>query len=80
MLKYAHKNSKEVKTNMDALVGRTGRVVVVIDNKQNQGRIIVDGDNWRAESENNNIINEGEKVEIIKVNSTTLIIKQITKI
>jgi membrane protein implicated in regulation of membrane protease activity len=80
MLKYFHKNSDEVKTNTDALVGRTGRVIDTIDYSKNQGRIMIDGDNWRAETENNEIINEGEQIEVIKVNSTILIVKLITKI
>ena len=80
MLKYFHKNSDNVKTNTDALVGRTGRVINTIDNSKNQGRIMIDGDNWRAEAENNEIINEGDQIEVIKVNSTILIVKQITKI
>lgn len=80
MLKYFHKNSDNVKTNTDALVGRTGRVINTIDNSKNQGRIMIDGDNWRAEAENNEIINEGDQIEVIKVNSTILIVKLITKI
>lgn len=74
MLKYGHKNSK-IKTNADALVGKVGRVVEVIDNNKSQGRVIVEGDNWRAETENNEIVKEGEKVEVVKVNSTILIVK-----
>lgn len=74
MLKYGHKNSK-IKTNADALVGKVGRVVVAIDNHKSQGRVIVEGDNWRAETEINEIIKEGEKVEVVKVNSTILIVK-----
>lgn len=80
MLKYFHKNSDNVKTNTDALVGRIGRVINTIDNSKNQGRVMIDGDNWRAEAENNEIITEGEQIEVIKVNSTILIVKLIIKI
>lgn len=79
MLKYAHKHSGKVKTNMDALVGKTGRVTITIDSSLNQGRIVVEGDDWRAETENNEVINQGEKVEVVKLNSTILIVKPITK-
>ncbi len=79
MLKFAHKKSGNVKTNVDALVGKVGRVDVTIDHSQNQGRVIVEGDDWKAETENNEVIRAGEKVEVLKVNSTTLIVKPITK-
>ncbi|MCY7409456.1 MAG: NfeD family protein [Chitinophagales bacterium] len=79
MLKYAHRKSDKVKTNVDALVGKIGKVTVAIDNSQNQGRVIVEGDDWKAETENNEILNAGEKVEILKINSTILIVKPIIK-
>jgi membrane protein implicated in regulation of membrane protease activity len=78
MLKYAHKKSDKIKTNIDALVGKVARVSATIDSSKNQGRVIVEGDDWRAETENDEIINIGEKVEILKVISTILIVKQIT--
>jgi membrane protein implicated in regulation of membrane protease activity len=80
MLKYGYKNGRKVKTNTDALIGKTGRVTVTIDNSQNQGRMIVEGDDWRAEADNGEIINAGEKAEVLKINSTILIVKQVTKI
>lgn len=78
MLKYGHRNS--VKTNAEALVGKIGRVIIDIDNSKNQGRAIVEGDDWKVESENNEIIGVGEKIEVIKVNSTILIVKSTIKI
>lgn len=79
MLKYAHKKSKKVKTNMEALVSKIGRVTVTIDSSKNQGRVTVEGDDWKAETETNEIINEGERVEVLKVNSTILIVKPFLK-
>jgi membrane protein implicated in regulation of membrane protease activity len=78
MLKYVHKKSEHIKTNVDALVGKVGTVIVTIDGSQNQGRVIVEGDDWRADTENNEIIKVGEKVEVLKIHSTILIVKQIT--
>jgi len=79
MLKYAHRKSDNVKTNVDALVGKIGKVIVAIDNSKNEGRVIVDGDDWRAETENDILINEGEKIEVLRINSTILIVKPLTK-
>jgi len=79
MLKYAHRESDKIKTNVDALIGKIGKVTVKIDNSKNQGRVAVEGDDWRAETQNDIIINEGEKIEVLKVNSTILIVKPLNK-
>ncbi|HMK16993.1 MAG TPA: NfeD family protein [Chitinophagaceae bacterium] len=79
MLKYAHRNSNKVKTNIEALVGKVGKVTVTIDSSQYQGRVIVEGEDWRAETKNNEIINEGERIEVLKINSTILIVKRTNK-
>ena len=75
MLKYFHRKSRE--TNMDALVGKMGRVTETIDNSKSEGRIFVEGDNWKAETVNGEIVNVGDKVEVLRVNSTILIVKPI---
>lgn len=75
MLKYFHSKGNKIKTNANALVGKVGRVVETIDFEKNQGRVVVEGDNWRAETLNNETINAGEKIEVVDVNSTILIVK-----
>lgn len=77
ILKYGHRKSCIIKTNVEGLVGRIGKVSTTIDNSIDQGRIIVEGDNWRAISDNDEIIDIGHKVEILKVNSTILTVKRI---
>lgn len=79
ILRYGHKKDGDLKTNVHALVGKTGKVTVTIDNSQNQGRVTVEGDDWKAETENDEILNVGEKVEILKVDSTILFVKSIRK-
>jgi membrane protein implicated in regulation of membrane protease activity len=77
MLKFAYRKAANVKTNVDALEGSIGRVEERIDNRNNTGRVIVSGDNWRAVSENDEIIEEKEKIEVVRVDSTTLIVKHL---
>jgi len=79
MLKYAYRKSHAVKINVDALVGSIGRVVETIDEKENTGRIFVNGDDWRARSEGEELIPVSENVEVIRVDSTILIVKHIKK-
>ena len=79
MLKYVHSRSQKVRTNVDALIGKVGRVSVPIDNCKNEGRVSIDGDDWKAESVNDIIINAGEKVEIVSINSTIMTVKPIKR-
>jgi membrane protein implicated in regulation of membrane protease activity len=79
MIKYAYRKSEKVKTNVDALVGKRGRVTETIDLKKNTGRVFVHGDDWKAESEDGEIIQQDEQIEVKKVNSTILIVTKIKK-
>ncbi|MDO9634148.1 MAG: NfeD family protein [Paludibacter sp.] len=76
MLKFAHKTSNAVKTNVEALVGKTGRVTETISNRLNTGRAVVEGDDWRVISEDDNPIDAGESIEVLKVDSTRLIVRK----
>jgi len=75
--KFRHSNLA-IKTNADALVGKEGKVHITINNSRNEGRIMVEGCDWKAESNNNSIIEKDQKVTIIKVNSTILTVKTIS--
>jgi membrane protein implicated in regulation of membrane protease activity len=79
ILKYAYRKSKEVKTNVDALIGCKGRVIETINPRKSTGRVFVHGDDWKAESEDGEIIQQDEQIEVKEVNSTILIVKQINK-
>lgn len=46
-LKHLYHNSKHVKTNVDALIGRTA-VVTAAPDSEGLGRVQIDGDSWRA--------------------------------
>ena len=79
MKKYAFRKSSKMKTNIDALEGQKGRVTETIDLSKNTGRAFVYGDDWRAVSEDNQLIPENELIEVVKVDSSILIVKQIKK-
>ncbi|MDR1878516.1 MAG: NfeD family protein [Bacteroidales bacterium] len=79
MMKYAYRKSAKVKTNADALIGAKGRVTEEINSEKNTGRVFVNGDDWKAESEDGSIIPLNEYIEVKQVDSTTLIINQIKK-
>jgi membrane protein implicated in regulation of membrane protease activity len=75
-LRYLYRKSARVRTNVDSLVGRRARVSERIDPATGQGRVVVDGDDWKAVAENNAAIEKGEPVEIVKVDSVVLIVRQ----
>ena len=77
MLKCLDRKSKDVKTNADALVGKRAVVSERIDASQLTGRVSVDGDDWKAVSEDGSVIEKGTPVEIVKLDSIILTVKAI---
>lgn len=75
MLRYAHRKSEKIKTNAHALIGKTGKVIETIDHYNNLGRVSVEGEDWKAETETNETLAVGERVEVVNINSTILIVK-----
>ena len=76
-MRFLNKRSKDVKTNADALVGRKGIVSERIDAAQHTGRVAIDGDDWKAVTEDGSVIEKGAEVEIIKLDSIILTVKQL---
>lgn len=76
VMRFLDKKSKDVKTNADALVGRKGVVSERIDAAQHTGRVAIDGDDWKAVSENGEVIEKGTEVEIVKLDSIIITVKQ----
>ena len=76
VIRFLDKKSKDVKTNADALVGRKAIVSERIDAAQHTGRVAIDGDDWKAVSEDGSVIEKGTEVEIVKLDSIILTVKQ----
>lgn len=74
-IRLLDKKTKDVKTNADALIGRVGIVSETIDVAQNQGRVAVDGDDWKAITADGSVIQKGQKVEIVSRDSIILTVK-----
>ncbi|MBR5528842.1 MAG: NfeD family protein [Oscillospiraceae bacterium] len=58
---------KLVKTNVDAVIGKTGPVLEAIDNVQGTGRVKLSGMEWSARSTENEPIEEGMIVKVDRV-------------
>ena len=70
--------SKNIDTNKNALIGKSGLVEEEI--KQfGVGRVKIDGDFWQAKSLDNSFIQKGDFVEVVIVESIILIVKSLKK-
>ncbi len=67
--------SKIQSTNADRCIGETAVVVEEIDNVNAKGQVKVNGNIWTARSETDEVIAEGEKVTVLKLEGVTLIVK-----
>ena len=82
LLFFKNKISKNVNdnietTNFENIVGKQGIVTTEINNNLGQGRILVDGEDWRAISDDNNILEVNSHVIVVKMESTKLYVKRI---
>ena len=76
VIRFLDKKSKDVKTNADAIIGRKGVVSERIDAEQHTGRVAVDGDDWKAVSEDGSVIEKGVNVEIVKLDSIIVTVRK----
>ena len=63
----------------DRFLVENGIVIEDIDNITGKGRIRVGADEWRAVSENGEIIKENTMVKLIKIDGTKAIVKPVEK-
>ena len=76
VMKFLDKKSKNVKTNAEAIIGRKGIVSERIDASQHTGRVAIDGDDWKAVSDDGSVIEKGADVEIIKLDSIIVTVRK----
>ena len=76
VVRFLDKKSKDVKTNAEAIIGRKGVVSERIDASQHSGRVAIDGDDWKAVSEDGSVIEKGADVEIIKLDSIIVTVRK----
>lgn len=75
--KFFYKKGQEVKTNVEALVGRRAIVTERIEGELHAGRVKIDGDDWKAVSTDTEPIEVGAAVEITAINSVILTVKKL---
>lgn len=73
-LRWLHKNEPNKPSNVDALLGRTGKVTEVIPAGGN-GYVQIDGDLWKAVSQSETDIPVGKTVRVIDRQSTIITVE-----
>lgn len=61
----------------DRMVGAEGVVLEEIDNVKNTGRVRVKKDEWRADSEMGEIMPEGTRISVTRMDGTHLVVRRI---
>jgi membrane protein implicated in regulation of membrane protease activity len=64
-----------IKTNVDALVGRTGLVTEAVDQALNRGRVRLGGEEWRAVTPDESKIEAGTKVIVKAVEGCKVVVE-----
>lgn len=76
LLKCFRKKKNDTPTNAEGLIGKTVTVCESIDTNDG-GRVQIDGDNWKAVSEDGMPIEKGEKAVVTKIDSIVLTVKKL---
>ena len=75
-VRFLHKSDSTRVSNADALLGRKGRVVETVK-ADSFGRVQIDGDIWKAVTNEQNDIPEGTNVRVISRESTIITVETI---
>lgn len=75
-LKYFHRNDPQRASNADALLGREGRVSQTIV-AGGDGRVAIDGDDWKAVSADGSDIAQGTPVRVVGRESIIITVETI---
>lgn len=69
-------NNRAEKTNVEAMIGKTAKVVKTIDNIAATGMVSIDGVEWTARSAKDEVIEEGTLVKVSAVEGVKVIVEK----
>ncbi len=74
-IKYFNKD--RIKTNIDTLIGKQAVVISEINNLKGEGKVILEGKEWTARSNNKyEILEDGMVVKILRIEGVKLIVEK----
>lgn len=78
LLKYFKLGKDEIKTNIDALIDKTGIVLEEIDNYKGLGRVKISGQDWSAKNAiTDETIKKDSLVKVVKIEGVKLFVQKI---
>lgn len=66
---------KTIPTNLDRVIGLTGKVTETVDNENATGAVYVDGKTWTARSADGTVFPEGSLVAVSKIEGVKLFVE-----
>lgn len=75
-LRYLYRGDREARTNIDALIGQSGIVRQRVGQMRG-GRVQVGGEDWSAVTREAVSIDPGERVEVLRVEGATVVVKRV---
>ena len=72
-----YKGGEKVATNASAMVGKHGVVCADIYGDDEQGRVMIDGVDWRAITTDDEHLAKGTRVVVVAINSVVLTVKKL---
>lgn len=79
LLMKRERNRPVTRTNVDALQGLRGKVTQDFEPGLRLGRVAVGGDDWRALAIDDRMLRVGDVIEVVSVESNTLIVKPVER-
>ena len=76
IVKYLWKRQSSYRSNVDGLIGTTGLVTERINQSENTGQVLLNGEEWPARTEDNQIIEKGHQVIITKITGCTVTVSK----
>ena len=77
--RFLHARGMEVRTNMDALAGKSGVVTKRFDPVTRTGRVAVEGEDWRGTlAEGTPALEPGTRIIVVQVDGSTLVVEKET--
>lgn len=70
-------NKDRIKTNIDAMLGKTVMVTLEIDNRKTQGEVLYEGMPWSARSVDDTVIPEGSRAQIEAVEGVKVLVRRL---
>jgi membrane protein implicated in regulation of membrane protease activity len=61
----------------DRLIGKRGVVLAEIDNEANTGKVRIEKEEWRAESDGDEQIASGQRIEVVRLEGTHAIVRPV---